>query len=146
MSSRRSNLVLVLLIVLALGGVALLVVPGSPLHRGVKKGLDLQGGLEVVLKAQPPKGHKLTSADLDRSVEIMRNRVDKIGVASPEIRKQGTDQIVIQLAGVHDVNQAASIIGKTAQLELYDIEPALVSPSVTANWRPRNVGVLRSGK
>jgi SecD/SecF fusion protein len=132
-SSRRSNLVLVFLILLALAGVASMAVPGSPFHRGVKKGLDLQGGLEVVLKAQPPKGHKLTASDLDRSVSIMRNRVDKLGVASPEIRKQGTDQIVIQLAGVHDVNQAAAIIGKTAQLELYDLEPALVPPSVTAS-------------
>jgi SecD/SecF fusion protein len=131
-STRRSNLFLVLLIVLALVGVALLVVPGSPAHRGVKKGLDLQGGLEVVLKAQPPKGHKLTKADLDRSVEIMRSRVDKLGVASPEIREQPPDQIVIQLAGVHDPAQAAAIIGKTAQLELYDLTPALVSPSVTA--------------
>ena len=69
MSSRRSNLILVGLIVLALVGVALLTVPSSPFHRGVKKGLDLQGGLEVVLKAQPPKGHKLTKADLDRSVD-----------------------------------------------------------------------------
>jgi preprotein translocase subunit SecD len=82
-SSRRSNLVLVGLIILALVGVALLTVPNSPFHRGVKKGLDLQGGLEVVLKAQPPKGHKLTKDDLDRSEQIMRNRVDKIGVASP---------------------------------------------------------------
>ncbi len=118
---------------LALVGVAYLAVPGSPGHRGVKKGLDLQGGLEVVLKAQPPKGHKLTSADLDRSVSIMRSRVDKLGVASPEIRKQGTDQIVIQLAGVHDPAQAAAIIGTTAQLELYDLETALVPPSVTAS-------------
>ena len=70
----------------------------------MKQGLDLQGGLEVVLKAQPPKGHKLTPADLDRSVSIMRNRVDKLGVSEPEIRKQGSDQIVIQLAGVHDPN------------------------------------------
>jgi SecD/SecF fusion protein len=135
-SSRRSNLILVGLIVLALVGVALLTVPGSPFHRGVKKGLDLQGGLEVVLKASPPKGHKLTSSDLDRSVEIMRQRVDKLGVASPEIRKQGSNQIVIQLAGVHDVNQAATIIGSTAQLELYDLEPALVPPSVTASGDP----------
>ena len=67
---------------------ALLSVPSSPFHRGVKKGLDLQGGLEVVLKAEPPKGHKLTKADLDRSVNVMRNRVDKLGVASPEIREQ----------------------------------------------------------
>jgi SecD/SecF fusion protein len=122
--------------VLALAGTALLAVPGSPWHRGVKKGLDLQGGLEVVLKAQPPLGHKLTSADLDRAVSIMRNRVDKLGVSSPEIRKQGTDQIVIQLAGVHNPAQAAAIIGSTAQLELYDLEPALVPPSVTTTGVP----------
>jgi SecD/SecF fusion protein len=131
-STRRSNLFLVLLIVLALVGVALLTVPASPFHKGVKKGLDLQGGLEVVLKAQPPKGHKLTKDELDRSVEIMRRRVDAIGVASPEIREQSPDQIVIQLAGIRDPEQAAAIIGKTAQLELYDMTPALVPPSVDA--------------
>ena len=120
------------LIVLALVGVALLAVPGSPVHRSVKQGLDLQGGLEYVLKAQPPKGHKLTTEDLDRSVSIMRNRVDKLGVSEPIITKQGTDQISIQLAGVHNVNQAANIIGSTAQLELYDLEPAVVGPSTSA--------------
>jgi len=130
-SSRRSHLILILLIVLALVGTGLLAVPGSPFHRGVKKGLDLQGGLEVVLKAQPPPGHQLTTADLDRSVSIMRNRVDKLGVSSPEIRKQGSNQIVIQLAGVHDPAQAAAIIGSTAELELYDLETALVPPSVS---------------
>jgi SecD/SecF fusion protein len=130
-ASRRSHLILVLLIVLGLVGTALLAVPGSPFHRGVHKGLDLQGGLEVVLKAQPPPGHQLTAADLDRSVSIMRTRVDKLGVSSPEIRKQGSDQIVIQLAGVHDPEQAASIIGSTAELELYDLEPALVPPSTS---------------
>jgi SecD/SecF fusion protein len=135
-ASRRSHLVLVGLIVLALVGTALLAAPGSPWHRGVKKGLDLQGGLEVVLQAQPPPGHKLTSSDLDRAVSIMRTRVDKLGVSSPEIRKQGTDQIVIQLAGVKNPEQAAQIIGSTAQLELYDMEPALVAPSVTANGDP----------
>jgi SecD/SecF fusion protein len=131
-STRRSNLILVLLIVIALGGVALLTVPGSPWHRGVTKGLDLQGGLEVVLKAQPPKGYKLQKSDLDRSVSIMRNRVDKLGVASPEIREQPPNEIVIELAGVHDPAQAAAIIGKTAQLELYDMTPALEPPSVDA--------------
>ncbi len=86
-----------------------------------------------MLKAQPPKGVKLTSADLDRSVTIMRNRVDKLGVSEPIITKQGTDQISIQLAGVHDVDQAAKIIGSTAQLELYDLEPALIAPSTSAS-------------
>jgi len=123
----------VVLIVLALCGVAFLAVPGSPAHRSLKQGLDLQGGLEYVLKAQPPKGVKLTAADLDRSVTIMRNRVDKLGVSEPIITKQGTDQISIQLAGVHNVNQAANIIGSTAQLELYDLEPALSAPSTSAS-------------
>jgi SecD/SecF fusion protein len=132
-SSRRSQLILVVLIVLALCGVVFLAVPSSPIHRPVKQGLDLQGGLEYVLKAQPPKGVKLTAADLDRSVTIMRNRVDKLGVSEPIITKQGSDQISIQLAGVHNVNQAASIIGSTAQLELYDLEPALVAPSTSAS-------------
>jgi SecD/SecF fusion protein len=130
-TSRRSHLTLVGLIVLALVGVGFLLVPSSPAHRAVKQGLDLQGGLEYVLKAQPPKGHQLTSEDLDRSVSIMRDRVDKLGVSEPIITKQGTDQISIQLAGVHNVNQAATIIGSTAQLELYDLEPALVSPSTS---------------
>ena len=52
----------------------------------------------------------------------MRTRVDKLGVSEPEIRKQGNDQIVIELAGVKDPKQALEIIGKTAQLELFDLE------------------------
>jgi SecD/SecF fusion protein len=136
-SSRRSHLTLVVLILLALAGVLLLGISGSPVHKSLKKGLDLQGGLEVVLKAQPPKGHQLTASDLDRSVTIMRNRVDKLGVAEPHIQKQGSDQIVIQLAGVHDAAAAAKLIGKTAQLALYDLEPALVPPSVSATGQPQ---------
>jgi SecD/SecF fusion protein len=148
LSSTRSQLTLVLLIVLALVGVAMLGVPGSPVHRSLLKGLDLQGGLEVVLKAQPPKGHKLTSEDLDRSVTRMRDRVDKLGVSEPHIQKQGSDQIVIQLAGIHDPAQAAKVIGSTAQLALYDLEPALVHPSVTATGQPlatRSLYQLLSG-
>ena len=132
MQSRRSYLIVIGLVVAALVGVALLAVPGSPVHRKPTLGLDLQGGLEVVLKAVPPKGHVLTQDDLDRSVTIMRNRVDQLGVSEPEIRKQGSDQIIIQLAGVHDPKKAAQIIGKTAQLELYDLEADLTGPSVRA--------------
>ena len=75
MSTRRSQLFILLLILAALGGVALLGIPGSPVHKKVTLGLDLKGGLEVILKAVPPKGHKLTAADIDRSVSIMRQRV-----------------------------------------------------------------------
>ena len=129
MANRRSHLILVGLLLAALVGVAFLAIPGSPVHKKPTLGLDLQGGLEVVLKAVPPPGHKLTSEDLDRSVSIMRQRVDKLGVSEPEIRKQGSDQIVIQLAGVHDPQRASQIIGATAQLQLFDLETAATGPS-----------------
>ena len=128
MSNRRSHLILVGLILAALVGVALLAIPSSPAHKKVTLGLDLQGGLEVVLKAVPPPGKTCDSACMDRSVSIMRSRIDKLGVSEPEIRKQGKDQIVIQLAGVHDVNKAAQIIGTTAQLQFYDFETDAVGP------------------
>src|SRR5256714_8818526 len=137
MTNRRSHLILVGLILAALAGVVALAVPGSPVHRKVTLGLDLQGGLEVVLEARPAKGQTLDSAALDRSVSIMRQRVDKLGVSEPEIRKQGSNQIVIELAGVHDPAKAASIIGKTAQLELYDLETSLTAPSITASGNPQ---------
>jgi SecD/SecF fusion protein len=133
---RRNYLILMGLILAAVVGAVLLIVPGSPAHKKARLGLDLQGGLEVVLKAVPPKGHKITTDDLDRSVSIMRNRIDKLGVSEPEIRKQGSDQIVIQLAGVHDPKKAAELIGKTAQLELFDLEADLTGPSISSQGFP----------
>jgi SecD/SecF fusion protein len=137
---RRKYLTLIAVIIAALVGALMLEVPGSPAHRNATLGLDLKGGLEVVLQAIPPKGKKLTSADLDRSVTIMRNRIDKLGVSEPEIRKQEPNQIVIQLAGVHDPATAAKVIGQTAQLQLYDLEADLVSPSIDANGNPISHG------
>jgi SecD/SecF fusion protein len=110
-----------LLILIALFG-AIAAVGVLSLFRSPTLGLDLQGGLEVVLEARPEAGQELTDDDLDRSVEIIRNRVDKIGVSEPEIRTQGDNQIVVDLAGVFDQGRAADIIGQTAQLEFYDLQ------------------------
>ncbi|HEX2044707.1 MAG TPA: protein translocase subunit SecD [Gaiellaceae bacterium] len=100
-------------------------------------GLDLQGGLEVVLEARPERGQELTEEDLDRSVEIIRDRVDKLGVAEPEIRKQGEDQIAVALAGVFDQARAADVIGQTAQLAFYDLNGHIDSRSKTATGEIR---------
>ncbi len=134
--NRRSSVIVVGLLAAALVAVALFALPGSPLHRKPTLGLDLQGGLEVTLQAVPPANRQLTEEDLDRSVDIMRNRVDKLGVSEPSIYKQGDDQIVIQLPGVKDPEAAAEIIGTTAQLELYDLEASLAGPSVTIQGQP----------
>ena len=124
--NRRPHLTLVALIVAGLIGVGLLAVPGSPIHQEPTLGLDLQGGLEVTLQAVPPPNRKLQKSDLTRSVEILRDRIDRLGVAEPEIREQGDDQISIQIPGIKNPEQVIGILGQTAQLELYDLEANLV--------------------
>ena len=135
MAERRSHLILVGLIVAALIGAALLEIPGSPFHKSATLGLDLQGGTEVVLKAVPPKGEKVTSDGMDTAQSVMRRRVDKLGVTEPEIRKQGSDQMVIELAGVNP-DRAQEVIGKTARLELFDLQGDLLPPTADAQGNP----------
>jgi SecD/SecF fusion protein len=130
MATRRSNLILLALTLAAVLAVLGIAVPGSPIYQGPKLGLDLQGGLEIVLRAVPPKGDTCDDACMDRSVEIMRSRVDKLGVSEPEIRQQGSDQIGIQLPGITNPDEAAALIGKTAQLWLFKLQENLVEPTV----------------
>ncbi|HEV3408273.1 MAG TPA: protein translocase subunit SecD, partial [Gaiellaceae bacterium] len=140
---RRHGLIL-LAVVVAIGAVVALAFVRQP-----TLGLDLQGGLEVVLEARAPKGQEVTPDGLARSVEIMRERVDKLGVTEPEIRTQGENQIAIELPGVRDAARAAEIVGTTARLEFYDLEGDLVRPSIDTRGFPvpyENVGGLLSGQ
>ena len=72
MASRRSHLTLLLIVVAALAGVAFLGIPGSPGHRKLLEGLDIQGGTQVILQAQPTKGQQVTSQMMDNAISIMR--------------------------------------------------------------------------
>ena len=134
--NRRSALVVLAAVVAGIVGVVLMGVPSSPLHKKTTLGLDLQGGLEVTLKAVPPKGKTLTSTDLDRSVSIIRDRIDKLGVSEPNVTKQGNNQIAIQLPGVKNPEAAAKVIGSTAQLGMYDLEADLAPPSIDVSRNP----------
>ena len=75
-------------------------------------GLDLQGGIEVRLA---PVGKTRSNAVLDKAVDIIRSRVDGLGVAETEVKRDG-DQIVVALPGVKDRDKARRLVGKTAEL------------------------------
>jgi SecD/SecF fusion protein len=124
----RRFLIILAALFAAIAGVAVLGIVREP-----TLGLDLQGGLEVVLEARPEQGQELTEEDLDRSVEIIRDRVDRIGVSEPEIRQQGDDQIAVALAGVFDAARAAELIGQTAQLAFYDLQADVANQSKTTD-------------
>ncbi|HET7651473.1 MAG TPA: protein translocase subunit SecD [Acidimicrobiales bacterium] len=89
---------------LAFGGV--LAAGWSPLL-----GLDLEGGVSVVLQ---PK-NKVDSGVLNQSIGIIRNRVDALGVAEPEITRQGSS-IIVSLPGIKDTARALQVVGQTAEL------------------------------
>jgi SecD/SecF fusion protein len=132
----------------ALVGAVMLAVPGSPAYKKPTLGLDLRGGIEVVLRAVPNKGQQVNAAGMQTAQQVMVNRVDKLGVASPNVAIQGGNEIVVQLAGIHDTNKAAKIIGSTGQLQFFDFEKDLAPPSVTgvgsANPTPRPISSLYS--
>ncbi len=130
MKERRRYLLILGAILALLVGAALLAVPGSPAYKKPTLGLDLRGGLEVVLKALPPHGQSVTPQNMQTAQNIMVRRVNQIGVSSPNVATQGTDEIVIQLAGIHDPAKAAAIIGSTGQLQFYDFEKDLAAPTV----------------
>jgi SecD/SecF fusion protein len=132
-ATRRGNLTLLGCVLVALVGVALLAVPQSPIHQKIKLGLDLQGGVELVLRAVPPKDEQITDENLDLAVEVIRNRVDAIGVAEPEIRQQGEDQISVQLPGIDNPQAAVRLIGTTAQLWLFDVNENTLDPTRDTN-------------
>jgi len=96
--------------------------------KAIKLGLDLKGGMHVVLQVDKTKLSPEESKDaVDRALEIIRNRVDQFGVTEPVIQKQGEDRVIVELPGLEDVERAQELIGRTAQLE-YKLLP---TPEVT---------------
>ncbi len=113
--------------------VALSIWKISPPSEKINLGLDLQGGMHVVMKVDLEKVPELAREDAtDRAVEVIRNRIDEFGVKEPSVSKQGVDQIIIQLPGVSDRKRALEIIGKTAHLEFRMVahEQALIDQAL----------------
>ena len=108
---RKLILSLVLIMVLAYGTLLATVIGGLR----PTLGLDLQGGVSVT--QQPKAGTEFNSASLDLAVEKIRDRVDALGVAEPEILRQG-DTIVVNLPGVENQDQAISLVQVTGQVYL----------------------------
>ncbi|HYN49990.1 MAG TPA: protein translocase subunit SecD [Thermoleophilaceae bacterium] len=130
MTSRTRNLAILgavaVLLVLAL----LVILPGSPLSKDTKLGLDLEGGIELVYEARPtPQVPTVTQQAIDDAIETMRKRVDSLGVAEPEIQRSGREQIAVGLPAIQNAERAKEQVGTTAQLQFYDWEPNLLTES-----------------
>lgn len=86
----------------------------------VHRGLDLQGGLQIVLQARPPEGEEVTRDTLLGTRDTIERRVNALGVSEPLIQTRGGDQIIVELPGVQDPESAVRILRQTALLEIID--------------------------
>ena len=129
---RNSSVVLFVLIIILAAIALFVVVPGSPgLHISlgsidiqrdfeINQGLDLQGGVQVLLEADLESGQELDPGALDVAATIIENRVNALGVVEPLVQTQGDRRIIVELPGVGDPDQAIATIRETGLLEFVD--------------------------
>jgi preprotein translocase subunit SecD len=117
-------------LIVALGALALLY-PFWPLKDIVNLGLDLQGGVRMVLEAQDIEGmdEGQKRDTLDRVITILNNRVDQYGLSNAEIKRMGTTRVLVNLPGTKDPAEARNLIGQTAMLEFRKVIEAGTSPN-----------------
>jgi SecD/SecF fusion protein len=124
MNDRRRNLLVLLLVAGLLVGSAVAIVA-----KKTRLGLDLKGGVSLVYQAKPTKQSKVTGDSITRAIDIMRKRVDQLGVSEPQIQRSGPDQIDVALPDVKNADQARKSVGTTAQMFFYDWEANVLGPN-----------------
>ncbi|MEK9728203.1 MAG: protein translocase subunit SecD [Candidatus Margulisiibacteriota bacterium] len=91
-------------------------------------GLDLKGGVSIVLEAQDVDERPVTNDDVLGVIDVIRGRINALGLTEPIIQRKGINQVIVELPGVKDVDRALALIGETAQLTFHEAE-----------WAPQNL-------
>ncbi len=112
----RASIVRLVLALLVLGGSVAIALQSEP-----KLGLDLRGGTQIVLETQDSPTVQADAEATDRTLEVLRGRVDALGVSEPTLARAGENRIIVELPGLDDPREAARVIGKTAQLSFHPV-------------------------
>ena len=112
-NDRRNIWLLIITTLLLIGSVILFMPPQEKINQG----LDIQGGLSVVLTASSTTGAAITDEDMETSRAIIESRVNALGASEAVVQVQGTNQILVQIPGLSDTQTALDTIGKTGKLE-----------------------------
>ncbi len=112
----RAALVRLVLALLILGGSIAVAVSAQP-----RLGLDLKGGTQIVLETRDSPTVKADATSTDRTLEVLRGRVDALGVSEPTLARAGSNRIIVELPGLQDPRKAERVIGKTAQLSFHPV-------------------------
>ncbi|HIW75848.1 MULTISPECIES: protein translocase subunit SecD [Gordonibacter] len=110
---RRNIWLLIITTLLVIGSIFMF----APPQEKINQGLDIQGGLSVVLTAKGEGGAAVSAEDMEKSRAIIESRVNALGASEAVVQVQGTDQILVQIPGLTDTEDALNTIGKTGKLE-----------------------------
>jgi preprotein translocase subunit SecD len=121
MGSRRNNLIVLGLVVVLLGVAAYLIFIREDVTESTQLGLDLQGGVSAQLEGSQTGGGQVTREEMEQAADLIRQRIDRLGVAEPDVRVQEENQVVVQIPGVKNPDEVIDIIGDTAQLGFYQV-------------------------
>ena len=88
----------------------------------VVRGLDLQGGLQVLMEADLPPGSTVRAEDLQTARNVIENRVNGLGLSEPVVLVAGSNRILVELPGIGDTEQAVATIRQTALLEFVELQ------------------------
>lgn len=114
---------------------ALAVIVGSlaiALTLPIRLGLDLRGGTQIVLETRSTPTTPADREATDRTVEVLRGRIDALGVAEPTLVRSGDHRIILELPGVQDPEKAAEVLGRTAQLTVHPVLGGAEGPKPAA--------------
>lgn len=111
--NRRNVWLLIVTTLLIVGSVFMF----TPPQEKINQGLDIQGGLSVVLTAKGENGAAVSAEDMEKSRAIIESRVNSLGASEATVALQSTDQVLVQIPGLSDTEEALATIGKTGKLE-----------------------------
>ncbi|MDY2984105.1 MAG: protein translocase subunit SecD [Synergistes jonesii] len=127
----RWRLIVVAAVVLIAAAVAF------PIKGKVRLGLDLRGGVHIILQAKGTPESPLTADSLERLLVVLRSRIDQYGIAEPLIQREGEDRIAVDLPGVEDPEAALDLIGRTAVLQFRQVlgeSPRVPAEPIRSNY------------
>lgn len=124
MTRRRLLVPLIFMVAASIGSLLVVAVTDSR----PTLGLDLQGGFSVVLQAKEVDGRLPSEESVEKAKDIIRQRVDGLGVAEPDITRQGRT-VIVQLPGVKNREKAESLVGNTARLEFCPVLSVAANPN-----------------
>jgi len=125
---QRNYLLLALCAILVIGSWVMFFPPAKK----ITQGLDIRGGLSVILTAKPRAEQQLSSDDMDRAVLIINNRVNKLGASETSVQKQGSDSILVQIPGIKNAQEALNVLQSTGQLEFVEVSTITDTATVAA--------------